>query len=261
MNIGIIGYGNIGELLVDNILKLNEGYKIFLSNRTISKLDKFKDNENVVICKFNGEVADNCDNIIISVKSPQLIDVVSEISSKLSENSYIIHTCAGVSFDELSNVYDKPLTCIIPSIASTVLESKEINGVSLIYHDDNLSKENKDFSNNLFSKFSYIKEVSSEKELELFTIVTSCMPAFISLNVDLFASVLSNKFNLDKDEVYSLLSQTLSSSSNLLSSNIFTAPQLIDKVATKKGITQKGLDYIEKSFPREYENLIFEILK
>ena len=33
MDIGIIGYGNIGELLTLNILNLNEDYKLFISNR------------------------------------------------------------------------------------------------------------------------------------------------------------------------------------------------------------------------------------
>lgn len=61
MDIGIIGYGNIGELLTLNILNLNDDYKLFISNRTHSKLDKFKNNDNVVICSSNKEVALNCE--------------------------------------------------------------------------------------------------------------------------------------------------------------------------------------------------------
>ena len=104
MNIGIIGYEILESFLPLNILNLNEDYKLFISNRTDSKLDKFKNNDDVVICSSNNEVALNCDKIIIAVKSPQLIDVIAEINPYLKEDAFIIHTCAGIEFDEISKV-------------------------------------------------------------------------------------------------------------------------------------------------------------
>ena len=261
MNIGIIGYGNIGELLTLNILNLNEDYKLFISNKTHSKIDKFENNDDVVICSSNKEVTLNCDKIIIAVKSPQLIDVIAEINPYLKEKAFIIHTCAGIGFDEISKVYDKPVTCVIPSIASSICENKDKKGVSLIYNNVNLSSVNKIFVKDLFSKFSIVKEVKNQKELELFTVITSCMPAFVALNIKSFVDFMALNYDLDKNELFDLLSETVTSSSNLLSSNIFTADELMGKVATKKGITQKGLDLLDDELPEIYENLLNALLK
>ena len=63
MNLGIIGYGNIGELLSQNIIihdfcNLN---KLYIANRTLSKINHLKDiDPRISITDDNTEVAKNC---------------------------------------------------------------------------------------------------------------------------------------------------------------------------------------------------------
>ena len=87
------------------------------------------------------------------------------------------------------------------------------------------------------------------------------MPAFVALNIKSFVDFMALNYDLDKNELFDLLSETVTSSSNLLSSNIFTADELMGKVATKKGITQKGLDLLDDELPEIYENLLNTLLK
>lgn len=80
MNLGIIGYGNIGELLSQNIIShdfcnLN---KLYIANRTLSKINHLKDiDPHISITEDNIEVVKNCEKIIISVKTPDLANVLT----------------------------------------------------------------------------------------------------------------------------------------------------------------------------------------
>lgn len=252
MNLGIIGYGNIGELLVQNIINHDfcDLNKLYISNRTISKINHLKDiNQSVSITNKNTEVAKNCEKIIISVKTPDLENVLEEIKPYITKNTQIIHTCAGIELDN-------NLTCVIPTIASTYDENNPKKGVSIIMHGENVSTENKEYVENLFSKFSQVKIVNNPKDLEIATIAASCMPAFIALSIDMFTDELKNNCSLSKEELFKILTETLNSSSYLLKENIYSSENLINKVATKNGITQKGLDILNKEMGDIYKRLI-----
>lgn len=259
MNLGIIGYGNIGELLTQNIINhdfcnLN---KLYISNRTISKINHLKDiDPHISITDDNTEVAKNCEKIIISVKTPDLINVLEQLKEFITKDTQIIHTCAGIDLESENN----KLTCVIPTISSTYDENNPKKGFSIIMYGENVSFENKEYVENLFSKFSQIKVVDNPMDLEIATIAASCMPAFISLSIDIFTDELSTKSNLSKEEIFEIVTETLNSSSYLLKENILSSKELINKVATKKGITQKGLDTLNEDLPAIYKRLIYTLL-
>lgn len=259
MNLGIIGYGNIGELLVQNIVNndfcnLN---KLYISNKHISKINHLKNiDSRISITQDNKEIAKNCEKIIISVKTPQLIGVLEEIKPYITKNTHITHTCAGIQFQFQNN----GLSCVIPTIASTYDENNSKKGVSLILHDENVSKEDEKYIEDLFKKFSYIKVLNNELDLEIATIAASCMPAFIAFNIDLLSDKLSQKCNLTKDELFKILTETSTSTTYLLNQEIYNSDELINKVATKNGITQKGLDNLSEDLPNLYKRLICKLL-
>lgn len=238
MNLGIIGYGNIGELLSQNIIShdfcnLN---KLYITNRTLFKINHLKDiDPRISITDDNIEVAKNCEKIIISVKTPDLANVLDQLKPYITKNTQIIHTCAGTDLE----FKDCGLSCVIPTISSTYDEDNPKKGVSIIMHDENVSGENREFVEKLFSKFSQIKVVDSPMDLEIATIAASCMPAFIALGLDLFAGELEEKCNLSKEETFKILAETLNSTAYILKEDIYSPDELINKVATKNGITQK----------------------
>lgn len=97
-------------------------------------------------------------------------------------------------------------------------------------------------------------------DLEIATIAASCMPAFIALSLDLFAGELEEKCNLSKEETFKILAETLNSTAYILKEDIYSPDELINKVATKNGITQKGLDVLDKDLPDIYKRLISKLL-
>lgn len=223
--IGFIGYGNMGKMIIKNILKFNifDSQEMIISNRNIAKLDKLKENyPNIVITDDNKYLAKNSNKIFIFVETPQFKNLIKDISIFLDENTHIVHICAGLSFDNISNIYNGSVSQVIPSIASTFNEKSENynfkNGISLILHNKNTSDEDKEFVEEIFNEFSYIEiiddlkrdinvdnnvndnNISSNNDIEVATILSSCGPAFISLMIDNLAKISSLYIDDDFDE-------------------------------------------------------------
>ena len=258
MNLGIIGYGNIGELLVQNILNLNKHdfNKLYISNRHIAKIEFLRDIDGVICTDSNIEVSKNCEKIIICVETPDFFCVIDEIKPHINKKSHIIYCCAGIDIKERKNKYPLDMTCIIPTIASTYDGISPKKGVSLIYHDENLKEDNKKYINELFSQFSEIKIVENYDELAILTLATSCMPAFIALTLDKLSEKLELNSNLKKEEFMKLLCETSKSTSQIMLEEKYTSDELISKVATKNGITEKGLIYLDDELKNICQNLI-----
>lgn len=273
---GFIGYGNIGKMVIENILKYNifDSHEMMVSNRNIAKLDKLKENyPNITITDDNKQLAKNSSKIFIFVEIPQFKDLINEISPFLDENTHIIHVCAGLNFDNISNVYRGSVSQVIPSIASTFNKKSENsnykNGISLILHNKNTLNEDKEFVEEIFNEFSYIEIINefeseinnSYNVLEMVTILASCGPAFISVMINNLANIASSKSEntLDFDKTKNIIVKTILGTLNQIDTKNLTTDEIIKKISTKKGITEIGLNYIDNNFDELAENL-FDIL-
>ena len=275
MKIGFIGYGNMGQMIINNILSLNllNEEEIIISNRTIAKLDSLKKQyPKITITSDNTYLARNSDKIFIFVKTPQFKEVIDEINLFLSENIHITHVCAGLSFEDIATVYEGSVSQVIPSIASTMNE-KIINhnygkkGVSLILHNNKVNDNDKEFIEELFNEFSYIKifKEGNTDDLELNIVLTSCGPAFIALLVKKISNIAFLRTTLTMEEAEDMVVKTLFGTSLLLSNfdedkTAMNPNELIEKVATKKGITQRGLDYLDPEIEKLANELFDKIL-
>lgn len=286
--IGFIGYGNMGKMIIKNILKFNvfDSQEMIISNRNIAKLDKLKENyPNIVITDDNKYLAKNSNKIFIFVETPQFKNLIKDISIFLDENTHIVHVCAGLSFDNISNIYNGSVSQVISSIASTFNEKSENynfkNGISLILHNKNTSDEDKEFVEEIFNEFSYIEiiddlkrdvnvdnnvndnNISSNNDIEVATILSSCGPAFISLMIDNLAKISSlkskNSINFDKSK--EIIIKTIIGTLNQIDTNNLTTDEIMIKTATKKGITEIGLNYIDDDFDEFVKNLFNILLK
>ncbi|BBL61403.1 hypothetical protein MARBORIA2_03540 [Methanobrevibacter arboriphilus] len=308
---GFIGYGNMGKMIVENILNLKIFYpnEMIISNRTLSKLNKLKkDYPDITITDDNTYLAKNCDKIFIFVETPEFKDLIFQISPFLTDDSHIVHVCAGLSFENINSFYKGSVSQVIPSIVSTFNnyhnESININnnedvdnihnidnnsdigsndtfncfknacnnklGISLILHSNNTSNTDKCLIEEIFNEFSYIQIIddfelsndeNNDRAVEIATILTSCAPAFISLIIDNLVSIANlkskNKINVDEAK-YIVVKTFLSTFIQIDTDNLCTS-DIIDKTSTKKGITEIGLNYLDKN-SNELINDLFDLL-
>ena len=286
MKIGVIGYGNMGSMIVNNILKLNlllDDEELIVSNRHLNKFESLIEEypeENLNITSDNKEVATQCEKILISVETPQFKEVIEEITPFINETTHIIYTCAGLNFNHIKQLYDGKLSLVIPTLASTVTSNNSISslarrkGVTLIKHNSKVDLQERLFVEDLFNEFSYVKKIDAppyliedgdnvhpnDNELELSTIISSCGPAFIAMMIEKFAQSCSDFSNLSKDEVEEMILKTVIGTAMLKDDQELSNDDIINKVATKKGITQEGVNLLDKKFNKISKDLVRTLL-
>ena len=82
------------------------------------------------------------------------------------------------------------------------------------------------------------------------------MPAFIALTLDKLSEKLELNSNIKKEEFMKLLCETSKSTSQIMLEEKYTSNELISKVTTKNGITEKGLIYLDDELKNICQNLI-----
>ena len=286
MKIGVIGYGNMGSMIVNNILKLNlllDDEELIVSNRHLNKFESLIEEypeENLNITSDNKEVAAQCDKILISVETPQFKEVLDEITPFINEKTHIIYTCAGLSFNHIKTFFDGKLSLIIPTLASTVTSNNSISslsrrkGVTLVKHNSKVELQERLFVEDLFNEFSYVKKIDNpiyfneeedeippkDNELEMSTIISSCGPAFIAIMIETFAKACDDLSYISKEEAEEMILKTIIGTSMLKEDQSLSNEEIINKVATKKGITQEGIDLLDKKINKISKDLIKTLL-
>ena len=271
VNIGLIGYGSMGSMIVNNILKLDlllDDEKLFVSNHNLSKLETLGEiYSDVVITEDNKFLAGNCDVVIICVETPDFLGVLNEIKPNLKDGVHIVTSCAGLSFDEIMSVYEGSVSIVIPTLASTVgseasniTSSNRRKGVSLFTHNNFVNDSEKSFIEDLFNEFSFVKTVDNPEDLRIATFLTSCSPAFLALLVDKLADISVNYSSFSKDDASYMIIKSLLGTSLILDED-FETDEIISKVATPGGITQAGLDYLDVELGEDGRELFETLLK
>lgn len=286
MKIGVIGYGNMGSMIVNNILKLNlllEDEELIVSNRHLNKFESLIEEypeENLNITSDNTEIAKSCEKILISVETPQFKEVIDEIAPFINENTHIIYTCAGLSFNHIKSFYDGKLTLVIPTLASTVTSNNAISslsrrkGVTIIKHNSKVELQERLFVEDLFNEFSFVKKIDdpiyfneeddnlhpTDNELEISTILTSCAPAFLAIMIEKLSQTSSELAKVSKEEAEDMILKTIIGTALLKEDHSLSNEEIINKVATKKGITQEGVDLLDKKLDKINKELVKALL-
>lgn len=286
MKLGVIGYGNMGSMIVNNILKLNlllEDEELIVSNRHLNKFESLIEEypeENLNITSDNTEIAKSCEKILISVETPQFKEIIQEIKPFINEKTHIIYTCAGLSFNHIKSFFDGKLTLVIPTLASTVTSNNAISslsrrkGVTLIKHNSNVELQEMLFVEDLFNEFSYVKRIDnpiyfneeednlhpSNNELEISTILSSCAPAFVAIMIEKLAQTCTELSHISKEEAEEMILKTITGTTLLKEDQSLSNQEIINKVATEKGITQEGVDLLDKKLNKINRELIKTLL-
>ena len=250
--IGIIGYGNMGKVILDGFLNSNalKQDEVVVSTRTISKLDELKQNyPELDVVSSNMITASKSDILFLFVGTSDIKDVLEEINEFISENTYIIYISAALTIKEVERVFNGKITKIIPSITSKVFD-----GVSLICHNSLVSNEEANYIEKLFSTIGDVKIVD-EVDLDVGADITSCSPAFIAKLLMEFSVTASKNSGFSREETEEMVIKTFYGTSKLLYENKISLENLISTVATKGGITEEGINILDVEMPNVFNKL------
>jgi pyrroline-5-carboxylate reductase len=257
--IGIIGYGSMGKMILEKFIetKTIDQSKIFVSNRTYEKMIYLNEKyPQINICKDNIFLAKNTDIVFICVKPLEIKTVLIEIANVLNNNCHIITLTANVLIKQMEQIcINRKISKIIPSITAEVNKS-----VTLICHNNNVGKVDKNTLKTLLECFGTVVET---RELEIGGVseLTSCMPGFIGAIFKVITNEAEKYIKIGKQDIIKMVMETMYGTGKLLLENEMTYDELIERVATKGGITEEGTKIIEAKFPEIINEMFSKTLE
>lgn len=224
--IAIIGLGNMGKIIAQRLLK-----EEIVSSKNLLLGDR----------ETNKSVANIADVILLTIKPKDLENLGKEIKKDLTQDKIIISTLAGVSIEKLKKVLHKNQKIIraMPSINASV-------GRSLTFwiRSSEVSEKDTGMASIIFEALGEHVEVSNEGILNKITPIAGSGPAYFFYFTKLLEKAAMNA-GLDKETAQRTARLTFLGSARLFRRSDESLDQLIDKVSSKGGVTEKVLKSLE----------------
>lgn len=252
MNIGVIGYGSMGKMLLDKFRESNK-YNLYVSNRNIEKLNNV--DKSINVCKTNMELASKTNIIILCVRPIDLKDVLNDIKDVVKDDSIIISLNGSVAFDTLKKIINKKLTKVIPSVTAEINKSQ-----TLICYNDKMNESDKEKVVELFNIIGNTI-ILDEKEMGMGSELVSCMPGFIASIFDCICKEAKKHTNIRDEEIVKMVLNTVNSTSELMLTKNMSFSEVVDRVATKGGITIEGTNVVYEKLPLIVDELFDKTLE
>jgi pyrroline-5-carboxylate reductase len=253
--IGIIGYGSMGKMILLKFIETRTvpESNIFLSNRTYEKIENLKNiYPQINICKNNKDVAKNADILFICVKPFEIKSVLVEIIAEIKNDCHIVSINGSVLFEQIEKIcVNRKISKVMPSVTAEIDQS-----VTLICHNNYVNSSGKNTLKALLECFGTVVEIP-ETEIGMGAELTSCMPGFIGAIFKVITDEAEKHMSINKNDIIKMVVETLYGTGKLLLKKGITFEQLIERVATKGGITEEGTKIIDAKMP-EIINELFE---
>lgn len=252
MKVGIIGCGSMGSMLTDKFYAAGE-CELFVTTRTLSKLEGLPNDVNV--CKTNSEVAAASDMVFLCVRPDVLKNVLDDIKSAVSPDTLIVSLNGSVRFDRIEKVLRTKTAKVIPSVTAEIDRSQ-----TLVCYNDLVTEKDKNRLKDLLSCMGDVIELA-EDELGMGSELVSCMPGFIASVFDVMCTSAMEHTSLPKEQVVSMVLNTLTATGELMLKKGMTFGEVVERVATKGGITEVGSSVIYEQFPHTAQELFEKTLE
>lgn len=240
--VGFIGAGNMATAIINGILtkKICDNSKLFVYDIDKSKLDYMK-NLKINVLENESQIAKFCDIVFLCVKPQDLTFVIEKIKSEIDDNKIIVSIIVGISTDYIEKSVGKPCK-VVRCMPNTPLLVGE--GASALCKSNEVTDQEFETVCSIFNSCG-ITEVIDESLMNAITSVNGSSPAYVYL----FAKAVidgAEKQGIDKDVAKRLIVQTLRGSAAMLLASHETPENLIKKVASPKGTTEKALEALKE---------------
>jgi competence protein ComER len=252
MEVGIIGTGNMGTILVEAFVYANavSPSSITVTNRTKAKALKLQDTFPEIKIESDAiKVAKQSKLIFICVKPLEIYQLLQQIKPVLTKDTCIVSITSPITVENLEKELSCSVARIIPSITNRALA-----GVSLFTYGANCSDDWKAQLWTLFKQFSVPVEIE-ENITRVSSDIVSCGPAFLSYLTQRFILAAEKETEIDLNKATVLASEMLIGLGELLKKGIYTLPTLQEKVCVKGGITGEGIKIFEAELGEIFEHV------
>jgi pyrroline-5-carboxylate reductase len=254
LKIGFIGVGNMASAIFESLVKTDCQSKesIYLYDIDVSRTKHLSEVYHVNVASSITDLASKCDVIVLAVKPYVLDTVFIELSNAL-DNQMLISVAVGITLEKLVSMAKKDVTIVrtMPNIGAMVGKSitafcvnKEESENESIIIDTFLSS---------FGKSIQIKEENFDE----FTAMCGSSPAFyLEIMDSMIHFGLQSTFTYE--ETVKMVAESMIASATLLQESTLKPKELINKIATKGGTTEAGLNVLYKY---EINKVVLETLE
>ena len=238
-NLAVLGCGNIGSAIAKGFIKSGmTADNITLTRRKLEPLTELAE-AGFQTSIDNANAVQNAKIILLTVLPSQLMDLLDDISSSLSENHLLISIVSGVSIAEIQEKVGKdiPIIRAMPNTAAVLCES-----MTCLSSLPQFAQELKT-AQTLFEKVGNTL-VIDETQMASATALCACGVAFF-LRAIRAASQGGIEIGFHSDEAFTIAAQTARGAATLLLDNDSHPEAEIDQVTTPMGATIAGLNEME----------------
>lgn len=243
-SIGFMGCGNMAQAVIKGLVdnKVLAPNKIFVSNRSQGKLIKMRDQYGVTVVNSNEELVEQAQIIVLSMKPQDLLAAIDPLGGIFQEKQIIISLAAGIKLSTLKK--HLPLCRWIRLMPNT----PTLIGQGLVgYFTDQPDSYLDTLVEDLFKPLGQCTKLKDEEQFESFMIACSSGVGFV-YELMMYWEDWMTEYGFDEDVAKNLTLQTFLGA-GLLAKNSpqLTLEELQNRVASKKGVTEAGLQSMRDS--------------
>ena len=242
--IGMIGTGNMGNALIDGLLRSGtaQAENIICSDTSERQLAPVEEKYKVATTTDNVEVVNAADIIIYAIKPQIMATVLKETAEYLDMTKLIISIAAGVPLAVIESLLGKDLRLIrvMPNVAVAVRE-----GATAIAAGDHATEEDIKLAMAIFDSVGKSIFLKENYLMDAVTGLSGSGPAYIFMIVDALADA-GVKVGLSRKDALFLSSQTILGAAKLLLETQTHPGELKDSVTSPGGTAIAGLHTLEK---------------
>ncbi|MFC5713459.1 late competence protein ComER [Thalassorhabdus alkalitolerans] len=252
MQVGVIGTGNMGRILVETIVESGAAQKeeMIITNRTLDKAKKLADAyPGIKLKKKISDVVKQSNLLFVCVRPLQFPDVLQEIAPYVTRDHIVSSITSPVEIGQLEQSLPCKVMRSIPSITN-----RAGKGVLLLTYGSNWETHEKEKIANWFSEFSHPYEIE-EKVTRVASDIVSCGPAFFSYLLQSFIDAAVSETEIERKDAEYLTAEMIQGLSSLFEKGFYTLPSLQKKVHVPGGITGEGLKVLHRQSEGMFEDL------
>ncbi|MDU1203022.1 MAG: pyrroline-5-carboxylate reductase [Clostridiales bacterium] len=240
--IGFIGAGNMAGAIIGGIIKSNlvESQNVIASAKTMTNLNKLKDEYNINVTLDAREVVKNSDIVFMAVK-PNIFDGVLEgVKDLIGDEKIVVSIAAGKSISSMENIIgdDKKIIRTMPNTPALVNE-----GMSALCPNKNIEDEELKIVKGIFDSFGK-SEVVGEYLIDSVIGVSGSSPAYVFMFIEAMADA-AVVGGMPRKQAYNFAAQSVLGAAKMVLESGKHPGELKDMVCSPGGTTIEAVKVLE----------------
>ena len=240
--IGFIGAGNMAGAIIGGIIKSNlvESQNVIASAKTMTNLNKLKDEYNINVTLDAREVVKNSDIVFMAVK-PNIFDgVLESVKDLIGDEKIVVSIAAGKSISSMENIIgdDKKIIRTMPNTPALVNE-----GMSALCPNKNIEDEELKIVKDIFDSFGK-SEVVGEYLIDSVIGVSGSSPAYVFMFIEAMADA-AVVGGMPRKQAYNFAAQSVLGAAKIVLESGKHPGELKDMVCSPGGTTIEAVKVLE----------------